>query len=363
MDVDEAQKWDSRGHFFAAAAEAMRRILVDNARRRDSLKRGGALERVELPDVAVPDIEPQLDLLALDDALRELELVQPNKARLVKLRFFSSRSERSGGTPSALSKLKHLQVYHRDAKFEYVGVMATGQADGCNRCYGRGEWTVMTSPPENARPQRKRRWPRFGLATLLGVVTLSAIVVALIVNPAERHRRAVEAVRSLGGVVVVANEGPVRSWLRDQLGTDYFGHAVEVFLAETINDADLRHLEELTELRKLHLNYSQVGDEGLRHLRGLTHLTVLNLDNTRITDAGLTNLTTLSSLEDLDLCNTQVTDAGLEHLKVLTGLKHLAVLNTRVSSAGAAEWGRHVPGCRMTRAMDTVETIVSPDDR
>lgn len=220
----------------------------------------------------------------------------------------------------------------------------------------------MTSPPENAKPQRKRRWPRFGLATLLGVVTLSAIVVALIVNPAERQRRAVEAVRSLGGVVVVANEGPVRSWLRDQLGTDYFGQAVEVFLTETINDADLRHLERLTELRKVHLNYTQVSDEGLTHIRGLTHLTVLNLDNTRITDAGLTNLTMLTSLEDLDLCNTQVTDAGLEHLKVLTGLKHLAVLNTRVSSAGAAEWGRRLPGCRLTRAMD-VETIAPSDDR
>jgi hypothetical protein len=222
----------------------------------------------------------------------------------------------------------------------------------------------MTSPQANTTPNRKRRWPRFGLATLLGIVTLSAIVVALIVNPAERQRRAVEAVRSVGGVVVVANEGPVRSWLRNRLGNDYFGNAVEVFLTDTpINDADLRHLKRLTELRKVYLNYTQVSDEGLRHISGLTNLTVLNLDNTRITDTGLKNLTMLTSLEDLDLCNTQVSDAGLEHLKVLTGLKHLAVLNTRVSSAGAAEWGRDLPGCRLTRPMETVETIASLDDR
>jgi hypothetical protein len=220
----------------------------------------------------------------------------------------------------------------------------------------------MTSPA-NTKPKRKRRWPQFGLTTLLGIVTLSAIVVALIVNPAERQRRAVAAVRDIGGVVVVANEGPVRSWLRDRLGNDYFGHAVEVFLTESpIKDADLRYLEVLTELRTVHLNYTQVSGDGLRHLRGLKNLTVLNLDNTQVTDVGLKHLSTLTNLKDLDLCNTQVSDAGLEHLKMLTGLKHLAVLHTRVTSAGAAAWSRSLPGCRLTRAMET-ETIVPPGDR
>jgi RNA polymerase sigma factor (sigma-70 family) len=82
----------SRGHFFAAAAEAMRRILVDQARRRNSLKRGGELERVELPDLAGPTHDEQVDLLALDEALRELESEEPDKARLVKLRFFAGCS-------------------------------------------------------------------------------------------------------------------------------------------------------------------------------------------------------------------------------------------------------------------------------
>ena len=222
---------------------------------------------------------------------------------------------------------------------------------------------VMTSPQASTKPKRQRRWPRFGLATLLGIVTLSAILVALIVNPAERQRRAVAAVRSVGGVVVFENEGPVRSWLRKRFDNDYFGNAVEVFLIDTrINDTDLRHLEGLTDLRKVYLNYTQVSDEGLRHIRRLTNLTVLNLDSTRVTDTGLKDLTMLTSLEELVLSNTHVSDAGLDHLKVLTGLKHLDVLNTRVSSAGAAEWGRDHPRCRLTRNMET-ETIATPDDR
>ena len=64
MDVDDAQQWDCRGHFFAAAAEAMRRILVDNARRRQSAKRGGAWEKVELDESNVPFSVPEGDLLS-----------------------------------------------------------------------------------------------------------------------------------------------------------------------------------------------------------------------------------------------------------------------------------------------------------
>jgi RNA polymerase sigma factor (TIGR02999 family) len=92
VDVDYAQRWESRGHFFAAAAEAMRRILVEDARRRGSLKRGGALDRVTLPEVAAPEVEDRFDLLALDDALRQLEAEHPEKAKLVKLRFFAGCS-------------------------------------------------------------------------------------------------------------------------------------------------------------------------------------------------------------------------------------------------------------------------------
>ena len=88
VDVEKAQHWNSRGHFFGAAAEAMRRILVEQARRKGRLKRGGAMERVDLnSDCAV--IGPsQLDLLALDEALTKLAAAEPVKAELVTLRFF-----------------------------------------------------------------------------------------------------------------------------------------------------------------------------------------------------------------------------------------------------------------------------------
>jgi RNA polymerase sigma factor (TIGR02999 family) len=89
VDVDKARPWDSRGHFFAAAAEAMRRILVESARRHAAHKRGGGCDRVALPDVADDANGDQVDLLALNDALTELESKHPQKAQIVKLRFFA----------------------------------------------------------------------------------------------------------------------------------------------------------------------------------------------------------------------------------------------------------------------------------
>jgi len=85
---EKVRHWDSRGHFFAAAAEAMRRILVDGARRRGAEKRGGQLGRVDLPELAEPATEERVDLLALDEALTKLEALHPEKALVVKLRFF-----------------------------------------------------------------------------------------------------------------------------------------------------------------------------------------------------------------------------------------------------------------------------------
>jgi RNA polymerase sigma factor (TIGR02999 family) len=91
VDVDKTQHWDSRRHFFAAAAEAMRRILIDNARRKHRPKHGGGRQRVELDD-AVPAQESQPDLLALDEALTRLGEQEPVKARLVHLRYFAGLS-------------------------------------------------------------------------------------------------------------------------------------------------------------------------------------------------------------------------------------------------------------------------------
>jgi RNA polymerase sigma factor (TIGR02999 family) len=81
--------WDNRGHFFAAAAEAMRRILVESARRKQTVKHGGGWERVELTAID-PAVEcPTDDLLELDEALEKLSREDPRKAELVKLRFFA----------------------------------------------------------------------------------------------------------------------------------------------------------------------------------------------------------------------------------------------------------------------------------
>jgi len=92
VDVNQVQRWDSRGHFFSAAAEAMRRILVESARRRRSGKHGGQLRRLDL-DAAQPLAEPPADdLIALDEALEQLAREDPVKAELVKLRCFAGLS-------------------------------------------------------------------------------------------------------------------------------------------------------------------------------------------------------------------------------------------------------------------------------
>jgi RNA polymerase sigma factor (TIGR02999 family) len=84
--------WDNRGHFFAAAAEAMRRILIENARRKHRLKRGGDRHRVDLEKVEAVADAPGEDLLTLDDALGQLAVEDAAKAELVKLRFFAGLS-------------------------------------------------------------------------------------------------------------------------------------------------------------------------------------------------------------------------------------------------------------------------------
>jgi RNA polymerase sigma factor (TIGR02999 family) len=80
--------WNSRGHFFGAAAEAMRRILVERARHKGSLKAGGERHRQELADIEPAVAEPGIDLLALNEALEKLEIADKRRAELVKLRFF-----------------------------------------------------------------------------------------------------------------------------------------------------------------------------------------------------------------------------------------------------------------------------------
>jgi len=89
---DRAPHWNSRRHFFAAAAEAMRRILVERARARGSLKRGGGRERLDLDDLTFASPERPDDLLALDEALAGLAAVEPQAAELVHLRYFAGQT-------------------------------------------------------------------------------------------------------------------------------------------------------------------------------------------------------------------------------------------------------------------------------
>lgn len=103
VDVEQAQRWNSRGHFFAAAAEAMRRILVERARHKGRIRHGGDLRRVDLLDAeaAVPADDAQI--LLLDEALTRLALARPQAAELVKLRFFAGLTLEDSAVILALS--------------------------------------------------------------------------------------------------------------------------------------------------------------------------------------------------------------------------------------------------------------------
>jgi RNA polymerase sigma factor (TIGR02999 family) len=101
---DKEPCWQGRGHFFAAAAEAMRRILVDHARRRTAQKRGGAARRVAWHEGLAGADRPDEDLVALDEALGELERHDPQAAALVKFRYFSGLSHQQAAEALGMSR-------------------------------------------------------------------------------------------------------------------------------------------------------------------------------------------------------------------------------------------------------------------
>lgn len=111
VDVEEAQHWDSRGHFFAAAAEAMRRILVDNVIRKKALKRGGDCQQVDIANVEPAVAPPRDDLLALNDALNRLAEVQPQTAELVKLRYFAGLTNQEAADALGISPRKATSLW------------------------------------------------------------------------------------------------------------------------------------------------------------------------------------------------------------------------------------------------------------
>jgi len=104
VGVDGSPHWNSRGHFFAAASEAMRRILVDNARRKASAKRGGAFVRVKLADEVSACPDAGVDLISLDEALDNLAARDARKAQLVKLRFFAGLSSSQAAAALGISE-------------------------------------------------------------------------------------------------------------------------------------------------------------------------------------------------------------------------------------------------------------------
>jgi RNA polymerase sigma factor (TIGR02999 family) len=123
VDGDTSQHWDSRGHFFAAAAEAMRRILIDNARRKRRTRHGGDRERLQLDETCSLVDTPTDDLLALSEALDKLAAVEPAKAELVKLRYFAgcSLNEAAEHLGISLATAKRYWAYSRAWLYDAIG--------------------------------------------------------------------------------------------------------------------------------------------------------------------------------------------------------------------------------------------------
>lgn len=131
VEGEDAQQWNSRGHFFAAAAEAMRRILVENARRKRAERHGGQLERRDLDEVEIATPAPSEDLLALDEALAKLEAEDPTKALLVKLRYFAGLTEDDAAAVLGISRAT-VQRHWRYAKVWLLGEVRGTEAPAEN---------------------------------------------------------------------------------------------------------------------------------------------------------------------------------------------------------------------------------------
>src|SRR5262249_37156257 len=114
VDVEQAQHWDSRGHFFVAAAESMRRILIEDARRKRRIKHGGLLRRLDLAEHDRAGEDSGVSPLALDEALPRLAAEDAVAARVVELRFFA------GLTREQIADVLHLSIYAVRQKWNYA---------------------------------------------------------------------------------------------------------------------------------------------------------------------------------------------------------------------------------------------------
>ena len=128
VDVGKAVHWDSRRHFFAAAAQAMRCILIDNARRKLTEKHGGARQRIDLDDVEVAIDSRSSELLALDEALTRFAAEDPVKAQLVTLRYFGGLSVQEAGEALGISRATADRYWSYARTWLYCELRGTGRA-------------------------------------------------------------------------------------------------------------------------------------------------------------------------------------------------------------------------------------------
>ena len=205
-------------------------------------------------------------------------------------------------------------------------------------------------------PKRKRHWFQFqfSLRTLLIFALIAALGCAWLGRKIERKRREqaiVDAIRERGGVVeydYINGEPSGPAWLRWLLGDNLFDDVKRARIRH-VDEATLGGLAEMTRLRRLDLNNTNMTDDGLAHLKGLTQLQWLDLDNTQVTDGGLVNLKGLIQLQNLFLAKTKVTDDGLVNLKALNELQRLFLFNTKVTGAGVADLNKALPNCKIMR--------------
>src|SRR5262245_53452976 len=154
VDVDRVQHWDSRAHFFAACAEAMRRLLVDQARRKGRRKHGGGRTRVSLDEALCLREGPDDDLLALDEALERFACEEPAKADLVKLHYFAGLSLEEAGRAQGIS--------HRTAKRHWAYARAWLYAALCDdpRSLGDSSCTWPPTRRQLAQVLERATWRR-----------------------------------------------------------------------------------------------------------------------------------------------------------------------------------------------------------
>ena len=205
-------------------------------------------------------------------------------------------------------------------------------------------------------PKRRRHF-QFTLRTLLVAILVLSLPLswfAVRMEKAKKQREAVAAIERLHGTVAydwsivppgtVASK-PASTWLRTLLGNDFFDKVVEVeFWDPWVTDADLKHLEVLTDLQLLCIFSEHVTDAGLPHLENLTNLKTLSVLCDKTTDTGLEHFHGLTNLQTLCLCG-KVTDAGLEHLKVLVNLKRLRLRHSNVTKEGVENLQETMPNC------------------